>query len=194
MGLFDKILGGNKKGNDFKPSADLMQEEHFWTIIKSTYDNANGDFEAQQEEMTKTLSKLSPQDIIHFDNRFRDLRGQAYDWQLWAAIYIIHGGCGDDSFTDFRDWVISQGKDFYYKTLANPETLVELDTEKIEVEWEGMGYIASTVFEELTGQEIASEFRENQNIKGTEWSDENNDELKKMFPTLWAKYAENYID
>ena len=113
---------------------------------------------------------------------------------MWAAIYIIHGGCGDDSFTDFRDWVISQGKDFYYKTLANPETLVELDTEKIEVEWEGMGYIASTVFEELTGQEIASEFRENQNIKGTEWSDENNDELKKMFPTLWAKYADNYID
>lgn len=193
MGFFDKLFS-SKKGDDFKPSSDLMHEDHFWEIIQLTHDKANGEFDAQQSEMTKALHKLSPQDIIHFDNRFRELRGRAYDWQLWAAIYIIHGGCSDDSFIDFRGWVISQGKEFYYKTVADPETLVDIDEEKIEVDWEGMGYVPSTVFEELTGKEITSEYRENQDIKGTEWDEESNDELKLMFPKLWAKYADNYID
>jgi len=192
MTLFDKLFGAGKKDAGFKPSADLMPEDQFWALIQSTYDKASGNFETQQDEMTQALRKLSPQDIIHFDNRFRELRGKAYHWQLWAAIYIIHGGCSDDSFIDFRDWVISQGREFYDKTITNPETLVELDTEKIEVDWEGMGYVASTVFEELTGEEIASEFRENQDIKGIEWNEEN-DDLKEMFPELWAKYADNYM-
>jgi hypothetical protein len=187
MGLFDKLFGGKK--HDFKPSADLMPEDQFWPIIQSTFDKAKGDFRDQQNEMKKALSKLSAQDIIFFDNRFRQLRGEAYNWQLWAAIYIIHGGCGDDSFSDFRGWVISQGKDFYYKTIADPGSLVELDQDRIEVEWEGMSYIASEVFEERTGEDIPSEFLENyEQIKGTEW-DENSDELQKMFPELWAKYA-----
>ena len=194
MGIFDKIFGDKNKDVNFNESSDLMSEEQFWSIIKLTYQNANGDFDEQQNELIKELKKISLQDIISFDNRFRQLRGQAYDWQLWGAIYIIHGGCGDDSFTDFRDWVIAQGKDFYYRTTSNPETLVEIETEKIEVEWEGMGYIASSLFEELTGKEIPSTFKENQEIKGNEWSEENNDELKIMFPKLWAKYADNYID
>jgi len=165
-----------------------MGEDRFWEIIQSTKDIANGDFEEQQEELAKELRKLPPDDIILFGNRFRYFRGLANTWELWGAIYIIHGGCSDDSFADFMEWVIGQGKDFYYKTINDPESLVEFDTGAMdENNWEGLGYVSSTIFQELTGQEMPFPFQENHNTTGTEWA-EYGDDLKNMFPKLSAKF------
>ncbi len=196
MGLFDKLFGGTKKDANARPpkntnftsSDKLMDEEQFWKIIQTTKDNSHGDFEEQQEALATELHKLTPDDIILFGNRFRYFRGQANTWELWGAIYIIHGGCGDDAFNDFREWVIGQGKEFYYKTVKDPESLVEFDTDSMdEIEWEGLGYVPSTVFKELTGKEMPYPFQENHNTTGTKWAEES-DDLKKMFPRLCAKF------
>lgn len=80
-----------------------MDEDLFWKIIQTTKDNSSGDFEEQQKQLAKELRRLTPDDIIFFVNRFRYFRGHANTWELWGAIYIIHGGCGDDSFNDFRE-------------------------------------------------------------------------------------------
>ena len=198
MGLFDKPFGGTKKNStpeppdtNFTVSDALMDEDQFWKIIQTAKDNANGDYEQQQEELASELRKLTPDNIILFGNRFRQFRGQANTWELWGAIYIIHGGCGDDSFNDFREWVIGQGREFYYRTINNPETLVDVETGKIEdVEWEGLGYVSGTVFEELTGQEMPYPYQEKQETTGNEWAEEG-DDLKQMFPRLAAKYSDN---
>ncbi|MEO6229899.1 MAG: DUF4240 domain-containing protein [Ferruginibacter sp.] len=198
MGLFDKLFGKTKKDSNVEPpkntkitsSDKLMDEDEFWKIIQTTRDHSSGNFEEQQEELANELRKLIPDDIILFGNRFRYFRGQANTWELWGAIYIIHGGCSDDSFNDFREWVIGQGRDFYYKTVKDPESLVEIDTEKIEVEWEGLGYVHSTVFKELTGKEMEYFFKEKQETTGLEWEEEG-DDLKSMFPKLYSKYSDN---
>lgn len=188
MGLFDKLFGGGNKSKDDSPafitSEELMAEEQFWSIIKTSKDKSGGDFEQQQEELATALGKLTPNDIILFGNRFRYFRGEANTWKLWGAIYIIHGGCGDDSFSDFREWVIGQGKDFYYETVRNPETLID---KEVGEEWEGLGYVASTVFEEITGQEMPYPYKENLETTGEQWQEEG-DDLKKLFPKLFAKY------
>jgi len=198
MGLFDKLFGGTKKNQapeppntNFTAPDALMDEDRFWKIIQTTKDNAEGNYEQQQEELANELRKLTPDDIILFGNRFRYFRGQANTWELWGAIYIIHGGCSDDSFNDFREWVIGQGREFYYRTIDNPETLVDLETDKIEdVEWEGLGYVPTTVFEEVTGQKMPYPYQEQQEITGNEWA-EDGDDLKRMFPRLAAKYLDN---
>ena len=191
MGFFDKLFGGKNKSEkeppkftDFISSDKLMDEEQFWRIIKVTRDNSGNNFEQQQEELATELAKLTPEEIILFGNRFRHFRGQANTWELWGAIYIIHGGCGDDSFNDFREWVIGQGKEFYYNTTKNPETLIDV---KIGGEWEGLGYVPSTVFERLTGKEMPCPYEENFAPTGEQWR-EDGDDLKKMFPKLYAKY------
>jgi len=46
-----------------------------------------------------------------------------------------------------------------------------------EIEWEGLGYVPSTVFKELTGQEMPFPFQENHDTTGTEWA-EKSDDLK----------------
>lgn len=187
MGILNKLFGG-KKGGDVLPTAETMGDDQFWNIIHLSYKKANGDFKAQQHALKNELRRLAPQDILLFDNTFRKLRGDAYNWDLWGAIYIIHGGCGDDSFLDFREWVLAQGREFYYKTIADPETLAQLSKEQIEVAWEGMGYIPTAVFEEITGTDMPNGYIENQEITGAEWDDDN-DDLKKRFPLLWEKYS-----
>lgn len=187
MSLLSNLFG-NKKGGKFTPTSDVMSDEQFWKIVSLTNEKAKGDYETQQRKLHEELRKLPSIEIMQFDNKFRKLRGEAYTWDLWGAIYIIHGGCGDDSFMDFRDWVISQGKDFYYRTLSNPETLAEVDSERIDVEWEGMGYVPMEAFKEVTGSEMPTSYLENNQIVGEEW-DENNDDLKNRFPILWAKYS-----
>lgn len=187
MAFLSKLFGG-KKGGVFLPTSDTMPDEQFWELINFTFEQSEGDFEKQQQVLHEELRKRSPTKIMQFDNKFRKLRGEAYTWDLWGAIYVIHGGCGDDSFMDFRDWVISQGKDFYYRTLCDPETLAEVEPERIEVGWEGMEYVPIKVFKEITGSEMPMGYLENNEIIGEDW-DEDNADLKNRFPILWAKYS-----
>ena len=82
--------------------------------------------------------------------------------------------------------------EFYFKTLKDPETLAELEKEFIgeTSEFEGLGYVPSTVFKELTGQEMPYPFRESQDTTGKQWAQEG-DDLKNMFPKIYAKYPDN---
>ncbi|WP_264552032.1 DUF4240 domain-containing protein [Flavobacterium sp. N2038] len=199
MGIFDKLFGKTQKNEtseyikkiDSSAFEILMEEDLFWKIIQKTKDNSNGNFEEQQEELANELRKLTPDELILFDNSFRNFRGLANTWELWGAIYIIHGGCSDDNFIDFREWVIAQGQKFYYKVTHDPESLVEIETHLIEeFDWEGFGYLPGIIFEELTGQKMPYTFQEKFDTTGNEWN-EDSDDLKVMFPKLSAKYWDN---
>jgi hypothetical protein len=195
MKLFEKLFGGGKNSNlkpaaktHFNSSDQLMDEDRFWEIIRVTKERSLNDYNLQQEELATELNKLTPEELIIFANRFRYFRGLAYTWELWGAIYIIHGGCGDDSFNDFREWVIGQGKDFYYKTLKDPGTLLAANSLILaDDNWEGLGYVPSTVFEKMTSVEMPYPFQENLEVTGKEWEEEG-DDLKIMFPELYKKY------
>lgn len=43
---------------------------------------------------------------------------------MWCAGYLMNGGCADDGFEYFRNWIISRGKDVYDQAKANPDTLI----------------------------------------------------------------------
>ena len=196
MGLFSKLFGSGK--NDFTPSADCMPEDKFWHLIAASRDAAGGDPEEQESALTTLLQELPLNDLITFENRYRQLRGQAYTWPLWGAVYIINGGCGDDSFCYFRDWLIAQGREVYTNTLADPEWLADFDFPEEETDLDGevisskaifaeeMGYIADSVFQQRTGKRIPAEFAENSEVTGPEWKEEG-DDLARMFPRLWKE-------
>jgi hypothetical protein len=57
------------------------------------------------------LRALDPAAIVSFGQHFRDVRNAAYTWPLWAAAYVIEGGCSDDGFLDFRAGLVLQGHD-----------------------------------------------------------------------------------
>jgi hypothetical protein len=197
MGFFDKLFGKKEKqelSNQSKSkipiqdSKELMDDDKFWEIIAQTKLRSNDDYEVQQEELRKELLKLEPIEILKFDNRFRTYRGEAYKWELWAAAYVMNGGCSDDCFSDFRGWLIGQGKATYFKAIENPETLVELNHDMDNDDWEGLSYVPMTIYEEKTGNDMPKGIQENSEITGEEWEEEG-DDLKNKFPKLWSKWG-----
>lgn len=48
----------------------------------------------------------------------------SYTSRLWAAAYIIMGGCSDDTFDYFRGWLLYQGKETYEACIEDPERLI----------------------------------------------------------------------
>lgn len=196
MGGFDKLFGGahlnveSPKSQTIAASDQLMDEDQFWNIIQDCKAGSDGDYDQQQVLLERALRQLAPEEIILFANRFKHLRGQANTWELRGAIHIIQTGCSDDGFYDFREWVIAQGKDFYYKTTENPETLMEVEADQIVgVDLDGLGYVPEISFQDLTGQKMPSTYEENLQTTGRPWS-AIGDDLERLFPRLCSRYLQ----
>lgn len=185
MGILSNLFRRNRL--EYSATDDLMDGDAFWLIIQETFVKAAGDFDAQQSILTNALRKLEPGQIILFDNRFRQLRGYAYTWKLLGAAYLIQQGCGDDSFVDFRDWLIAQGREFFYRSVEDPDSLADQDPAFFPMDMEGLSYVAPDVFKELTDQKMPSAYAENYEIKGRAWKDEG-DDLNNLLPKLATKY------
>jgi hypothetical protein len=161
-----------------------MNEAQFWEFIE-TAKNKSNDFEERAENLKKELSNLSNNDIKIFDDIYFDQIIRAYCWELWGAAYVINGGCPDDGFRCFCDFLISEGKEIFESALNHPDSLAELhDIEDAELE--EFGYIAMELYEEKTGSElpIRSKGYPKEQI-GDEW---NEDGVEKLYPKLAEKY------
>lgn len=168
-------------------SKQLMEAEKFWKIIEFTKSKSLGDYEKQQSELEKELLKLTSKEVLEFDNMFRTLRGEIYNWSFGAAAYIINGGCSDDCFSDFRDWLIGQGKSIFESAIQDIETLSELN-ETNDGDWEGLSYIPTDIYEKKTGSDMPLGIQENLEITGEEWEEDKNN-LKNKYPKLWTKFG-----
>jgi hypothetical protein len=168
-------------------SKQLMETETFWKIIETTKSKSFGDYEKQQSELEKELLKLTAKEVLEFDNKFRTLKGEIYNWNFWAAAYIINGGCSDDCFSDFRGWLIGQGKSIFNNAIQNIETLSELK-ETNDGDWEGLSYIPTDIYEKKTGNDMPQGIQENFEITGEEWEEDENN-LKNRFPKLYTKFG-----
>lgn len=106
----------NKKElvKDLKPYSTLMSEEQYWAIIEASLEKSKDQSE-QSEYIAKVLEKLTLEEIIGFSLTTSHLTNEIYSSHMWCAGYIMNSGCSDDGFMDFRDWVVSRGKEVYYK-------------------------------------------------------------------------------
>ena len=193
MGIFDKLFGKKEQSNTPKEpvqnSEKLMDSDKFWEIIATSIANSSGDYEKQQTELEKELLKLKAIEILEFDNKFRTLRGEVYNWDFWAAAYIINGGCSDDCFSDFRGWLIGQGKSTFENAVKDINALSQLEDTN-DGDWEGLIYVPTDAYEKKTGNEMPQGILENIEIKGVEW-DEEGDDLKNKYPELWKTFGMN---
>ncbi|UOO87778.1 DUF4240 domain-containing protein [Vitreoscilla massiliensis] len=133
-----------------------MQTTTFWQLIDQSRQYAQTHNQTHAEALSPLLSALDVADIIDFENHFTHYFHQAYDWKLWAAAYIIHGGCSDDGFMDFRAWLIGQGEQVYVDVLANPDILAEMvedEDDLYELESQDIWSVAINVYQDKTGSD-----------------------------------------
>jgi hypothetical protein len=139
-----------------------MDAQLFWELIDAAHcqvpDPADG--EAVAAQAVTLLSARPHGEILAADQVLRGLRAESYRNPLWAAAYVINGGCSDDGFEYFRGWLIVQGREMYERIVADPDALADLPVirdrapARWPVECEDTLYIASRAYRAAAGEEL----------------------------------------
>ena len=202
MGLLERLFGAKsfnqkesiEKDPVIEKSAEMLDESIYWNIVEKSlkYKNNQDD---QEEFLIKEIEKLSPKEIIGFRLRTDKFLYDTYNSEMWCAAYIMNGGCSDDGFEYFRNWVISRGKDVFYKAKENPDSLISEYIEGEEFyDFESFWYVALTAFENKTGKELYDYISDD--FKTTEgnypkinftWKEEKPETMKEICPNLYEK-------
>jgi hypothetical protein len=203
MGIFDKLFGKNKTikkeeqkiyNQEIEKSSEMLDETIFWNIVNLSVKNTNNQ-DSQERFLVKEIEKLTPKEMIGFRLRTDKFLYDTYNSEMWCAGYIMNDGCSDDGFEYFRNWIISRGKETYYKAKENPDSLISEFIEGEEYyDFESFWYVALTAFENKTGKElydyISDDFKTNEgnypNFEFT-WSDEKPETMKVICPKLFEK-------
>lgn len=176
-------------------SSEMLNEDKFWEIVAQSLENANDEYE-QEQKLIEEISKLSPKEMIGFRLRTDKLLHDTYNPEMWCAGYVMNGGCSDDGFEYFRNWVISRGKATYYQAKDNPDSLInELTDSMDEYEFENFWYVALEAFKLKTGKELYDYIDENNFLTKDgyyppfefNWEEERPETMKAICPQLFDK-------
>lgn len=169
-----------------------MNIEQFWQFIERTHAEAKGVPELQFELLIQALIELSEKDIKDCDRILRTLMNRAYTTDVWNAAYIITS-CSDDSFMDFRGWLIAQGKTIYENVLHEPDSLADIVTveDREQYCWEGLAYITYYAYERKTGTEegIPGQVGFHPVLTGKLPLSNPDESYQIHYPKLWAKFG-----
>lgn len=167
------------------PFPPPMPEDAFWALVDQAAVEGRADGEARCAALARALALLPADDILAFDGAYALALDRACTWDLWGAAALIHGGCSDDGFDYFRDWLISRGRVIYEAALADPDTLVAPARQE-EAELEEYRYVAGEVYETMTGSRMPLSPRPGpETPAGEEWSPQ---DLPAKFPALAAAF------
>ena len=103
-----------------------MRTDDFWAVI----DRATADRPDSPDEVAKRaaaqLATREPEEIVAWDRHLGKVMAASGTEDLWAAAYLINGGCSDDGFDAFRGWLIAHGRSAVARAVADPDSLAEL--------------------------------------------------------------------
>ena len=178
-----------------------MDEQGLWELIEAARGQVRdpADAEAVAVRAAALLSAHPPGEIVAAGEVLWGLLADSYRHPLWAAAYLVNGGCSDDGFEYFRRWLIGQGEAVYTAALRDPESLLSVVTSHIgdaaflryegaaflRFECELLGNAAVYAYEQKTASEMPHPPRPQAELIGEDWDDE---DLPAMFPRLWAVF------
>jgi hypothetical protein len=181
-----------------------MTRDEFWGIIEEARRSAGKSSEIAGR-LEGRLSQLPEAEIVDFGSHFGECQRTSYDARLWLAASVILGGCGDDSFWDFRGWLIAQGRKVFEAALADPDSLAELELERFDGDYgrdprmEAILYVDTGAFCRRAGRD-AHDFETRQRyealrppwsrpaLKNEELLKVSDDDANRLFPKLAARF------
>ncbi|MEO8391715.1 MAG: DUF4240 domain-containing protein [Chloroflexota bacterium] len=168
-----------------------MKVEQFWQLIEQTHRESGAVPSSQSDLLIAALVQMDEAEIIAFNRIFETLINRAYTTDVWNAAYIMTS-CGDDSFSDFRGWLIAQGKTIYENTLRNPDSLADVvAVDQVEqTTWESFSYAAMKAHWQKTGSEEGlpgDGFHPV--LTGNRPLANPSEAYQQYFPKLWAKFG-----
>ena len=166
-----------------------MTKDQFWSIIEEVHRASHGDMDKKCDLLRDRLSKLDAGGIRDFRAHFDECDRRAFDWGLWGAAYIIHGGCGDDSFSDFRSTLISHGREIFERALVDPDSLADLPLTEETACYEGYAYVVTEPEEKISRESAPSGTPFPSEPSGKAWDEDDDKMLAQRFPRLHSKHG-----
>lgn len=164
-----------------------MSAAEFWSIIDRVHAQAGPDLGLRIKFLRDDLMTRDLDEIRSFQRQYDAQLAKSYRWDLWGACVVMNGGCSDDGFQYFRDWLISEGSHTFEAALKQPDSLAELARVRL-ADNESFGYVARGVYASKHGGELAptpGDPSQGSEPLGKEWQE---DDLPQMFPRLGEKY------
>ncbi|WP_405784413.1 DUF4240 domain-containing protein [Streptomyces sp. NBC_01378] len=181
-----------------------MGTDTFWDLIEHAR-TIDAPF---HEALIILLAARGVDDVLAFHAHFDALDTAVDRWDVWAAGYLIGGGCSDDRFMDFKAGLIALGRAWYERAARRPDDLAEHpDVQQAlaagaeeAVFYEEMGFLASTAYGHLTGNEDGfypaldhyraqhSEVEDRPHDMGEDFDFDNAEEMRRRLPRLAALY------
>lgn len=132
---------------------DPLDPKRFWDLVQHTQRPTQDE---QLAALVAALAQLPRDDILAFDLRLWHLLGVANRWDLWAAAYLMRGGCSDDGFLYFRCWLVSRGRAVFDAALADPDSLAGPKVDPFDSDFELILTAPARGWEEQTGENRAA--------------------------------------
>lgn len=105
-----------------------MDAEQFWKLIEEARSQVAdpGDGDTVALRCADLLAARPREEIVAAQQVLCDLLADSYRNPLWAAAYILNGGCSDDGFDYFRGWLVVQGREVFERAVRDPDSLADL--------------------------------------------------------------------
>lgn len=174
-----------------------MRTEDFWAVI----DRATADRPDSPDEVAKRaageLATHDPEEIVAWDRHLGKVMAASGTEDLWAAAYLINGGCSDDGFDAFRGWLIAHGRSAVARAVADPDSLAEVPevraaaTTGAVFEAEDVLSIGAEAYALATGGELPrSPARPTRPDAADLWDFDDEGEMRHRLPRLSALFLE----
>jgi hypothetical protein len=178
-----------------------VDTQQFWTLIEDARgqvpDPADG--EAVVSCASAFLAAHPREVIVAAQQVLWSLMAASYRNPLWAAAYVINGGCSDDGFDYFRGWLIAQGREVFEHIVADPDALADLPVIRVaaadgnEMACEEALSIAWNAHLTATGEQLPAgaftiQYPELDPAWGFDFDDQT--EMERRLPRLAALYLD----
>jgi len=171
----DEFWGIVEEARDDSLLADDALAAHIASLPEDASLDAVG--ESYRASLVARLSKLRPAEICAFQEAYDEARVRLYHWPLWAAGYLIGGGCSDDSFTDFRNGLVALGRGWCERLLVDadglaghPLVVAAAARQDEPLFYEEAGYAPADAFEASTGRPRAEYYELFDRLRASRWA------------------------
>ncbi|MEU8231366.1 DUF4240 domain-containing protein [Actinoplanes sp. NPDC048967] len=174
-----------------------MRTDDFWAVIDRATADRPGSPDEVAKRATAELVGRDPDEIVAWGRHLDKVMNASGKEDLWAAAYLINGGCSEDGFDNFRGWLIANGRDVVARAVREPDSLADLPAVRAAAatgavfEAEEVLGIAEAAHREATGGDLPpSETPRTRPDPAMLWDFDNEEEMQKRLPRLSALFLE----
>jgi hypothetical protein len=173
-----------------------MRTDDFWAVIDRARAGTPATPAEVAERAVAELAGRGPADILAWGRHLDKVMSASFREDLWAAAYLINGGCSDDGFDYFRGWLLAHGREVFARSVREPDSLADLPAVRAaaatgaEFEGEEVLNIAVDAYQQATGAEPPADLHTVPEDRDTDafWDFDDEDEMQRRLPRLAALF------